>query len=161
MTAKTSPAFQLRGVHVLAMVVGFFAVIIAVDSSFAVLAYRTFPGQVSVTPYEDGVAYNRTLAELAAQEALGWRAAASFGPNGEVVIEARSREGAPVRGLAAVGRMERPATEAGRIVPVFRESGPGIYTSRPVGMGGVWDLTVALTDKAGHAFQAERRLTWP
>ncbi|MBS0332957.1 MAG: FixH family protein, partial [Proteobacteria bacterium] len=68
--AAEPTGFRLRGWHVLAMVVGFFTVVIAVDTSFAVMAYRTHPGEVSVTPYEDGLIYNRKLAQLRAQETL-------------------------------------------------------------------------------------------
>ena len=53
--------FQVRGWHVWAGVAAFFAVVIAVDATFTVLALRTFPGQVSVTPYEDGLLYNRRI----------------------------------------------------------------------------------------------------
>ncbi|MCW5759840.1 MAG: FixH family protein, partial [Phenylobacterium sp.] len=75
MSAADTPARPgIRGWHVLAGVSAFFAVIIAVDASFAVLAIRTFPGQVSVTPYEDGLLYNRHIAQLEAQARLGWRA---------------------------------------------------------------------------------------
>lgn len=71
--------FQIGGWHVLAAVVGFFAIVIVVDVGFAIFAYRTFPGEVSSTPYEDGVAYNRKLAQMAAQGRLGWAPVANTG----------------------------------------------------------------------------------
>lgn len=153
--------FQIRGWHVLAMVVAFFLVVFAVDGAFAVYAYRTFPGQVSVTPYEDGVTYNRHLAQLAAQEKLGWAPVASLTPKGLLQVEVRDRAGAPLQGLAVTGRLERPATEAGRIVPVFREQAPGIYVANTAGLAGAWDLTAELKDREGRTFEAERRLIWP
>lgn len=153
--------FQIRGWHVLAMVVAFFLVVFAVDGAFAVYAYRTFPGQVSVTPYEDGVTYNRHLAQLAAQEKLGWAPVAAVTPQGLLQVEVRDRSGAPLQGLTVTGRLERPATEAGRIVPVFHEQAPGIYVAKTAGLAGSWDFTAELKDREGHAFEAERRLTWP
>ncbi|MEO8114207.1 MAG: FixH family protein, partial [Phenylobacterium sp.] len=66
--------FRLRGWHVLAMMIAFFGVVVAVDVTFSVIAVRTFPGQVSVTPYEDGLLYNQQLARLAAQQRLGYPA---------------------------------------------------------------------------------------
>ena len=68
MTARAvKKPFRITGWHVLVSVVAFFGVVIAVDSLFLVLAYRSHPGQVSVTPYEDGLAYNRAVAQRRAE----------------------------------------------------------------------------------------------
>jgi nitrogen fixation protein FixH len=154
-------SFQLTGWHVLAAVVAFFAIVIAVDTAFMVFAYRTFPGQVSATPYEDGVAYNRKLAQLNAQAHLGWIPVATVAADGAVRLDVRDKAGAPVRALTLAGRLERPATETGRIALAFRETEPGVYAARPGRLVGAWDLSVVLTDAAGRRFEAERRLTWP
>ena len=153
------PAFEVRGWHVLAGVCAFFAMVIAVDTGFAVMAVRTFPGQVSVTPYEDGLLYNRHIAQLRAQERLGWRASAAAEP-GEVVLELRDRTGRPVTGLAIDGRLERPATEAGRVRLRFAETSPGRYVAPAGRIAGAWDLTAEARGAAGGSFIAERRLTW-
>jgi len=153
-------SFEIRGWHVLAGVSAFFAVVIAVDTSFAVLAYRTFPGQVSVTPYEDGLLYDRHIAQLEAQTRLGWRAAAAAEP-GQVALIFRDRDGRPLRSLAVTGKLERPATEAGRIPIRFVEAGPGRYTAPAGRIAGTWDLTAEAHGPTGGAFIAERRLTWP
>jgi nitrogen fixation protein FixH len=157
-TARRS--FRLTGWHVLAIFVGFFATIMAVDATFTVLALRTFPGEVSVTPYEDGLLYNKKLAQVAMQEKLGWRAGAAAEP-GRVVLEFRDRANAPVRGLTVTGKVERPATEAGRKTLAFREITPGVYAAAPGGLAGAWDLTAEARDRAGASFEAERRLIWP
>ena len=160
MSAVSSPTgFRLTGWHVLAGMVAFFAVVIGLDVSFAVIAYRTHPGQVSVTPYEDGLLYNRHEAQMRAQAALGWQAAAASTATG-VVFEVRDRDGRPVRGLAVTAKLERPATEAGRLTPAFRETAPGRYEAALGRLSGAWDLTAEARDPAGHSFTAERRLTW-
>lgn len=161
MTDTRAPSeFRLTGWHVLAIVVGFFAIVIGLDTWFTVLAVRSFPGQVSVTPYEDGLLYNRKIAQLQTQERLGWRAAAAGQP-GAVMIELRDRANQPLRGLSISGKLERPATEAGRLTLAFREEQPGVYVSRHAGLTGAWDLTAVALDKAGRRFEAERRLSWP
>jgi nitrogen fixation protein FixH len=152
--------FRLTGWHVLAVLVGFFGTVIAVDVGFAMMAFRTFPGEVSVTPYEDGLLYNKKLAQLAAQEKLGWRAAAGAQPD-QVMIEMRDAAGAPLSGLAISGKLERPATEAGRRLLKFRETAPGSYVAISDGLTGTWDLTAEAADAKGRRFEAERRLTWP
>lgn len=162
MTESATPprnGFTLSGWHVLAMVVGFFSVVVGVDTTFAVLAVRTHPGQVSVTPHEDGLLYNRRLAQLDAQEKLGWKAAATAAPEG-VAMTFVDRRGTPLTGLSLSGRLERPATEAGRMTLRFVETTPGRYLARTAATG-AWDLTAEATDRRGHDFIAERRLTWP
>jgi nitrogen fixation protein FixH len=160
-TASPGRPFQLKGWHVLAIITAFFSIVIIVDVGFAVSAYRTFPGEVSATPYEDGIAYNRKLAQLSTQARLGWAPVATVTADGAVRVEVRDAAGQPVRSLRLTGRMERPATEAGRIVPIFRETEPGVYLARPGRLLGAWDVNLILMDPSGHRFEAERRLTWP
>lgn len=154
------PGFRLTGWHVLGLVSGFFAVVVAVDVAFVVMAVKTFPGEVSATPYEDGLAYDRALAELRAQEQLGWRTTAAAEP-GAVVVELHDRDGRPLVGLALSGELQRPATEAGRIVLAFHETQPGRYLAHPGAVRGAWDLTAHLRSPSGVRISAERRLIWP
>ena len=109
---ETSP-FRFTGWHVLAIFVAFFGVIIAVDVSFVVTSLKTFPGQVSVTPYEDGLLHDEAVAQFEAQERLGW-AATAVGDASGVFVEVRDRTGLPLSGLGVTGDLQRPATEAGR-----------------------------------------------
>ena len=158
--AAGAPGFRITGWHVLAGVAAFFAVVIGVDVLFTVLAVRTFPGQVSVTPYEDGLLYNRRIAQADAQAALGWRAAAGAEP-GVVVVAVRDAESRPLGGLTVSGRLQRPATEAGRRQVRFLETAPGRYEATTGSISGAWDLTAEAVDAQGRRFVAERRLTWP
>lgn len=159
MSAAVS-SFRLTGWHVLAMVVGFFAVVIAVDVSFAVFAYRTFPGQVSVTPYEDGLLYNQRLAQEAAQARLGWRAAASATDKG-VAFEFVDAKGAPVTDLSVTVTLQRPATEAGRRTLTLKETAPGRYEAASPHLTGAWDVHAEASDARTRSFVADRRLVWP
>ena len=70
---ENTDGFRIRGWHVLVAMVLFFGVITAVNAVFISAALRTYPGEVSVTPYEDGLAYNAKLARQAAQAKLGGR----------------------------------------------------------------------------------------
>lgn len=160
LVSHTPSRYRITGWHFLAMIVGFFAVVIGIDVTFAVLAYRTHPGEVSVTPYEDGLVYDRKIAQLRAQEALGWTAAAAA-ERGAVVVVVHDRDGRSVRGLTLTGKLERPATETGRVVPRFVETAPGRYEARERGLAGAWDLTAVARDAQRHSFELERRLTWP
>jgi nitrogen fixation protein FixH len=159
--SERAQGFHVTGWHVAAGIGTFFALFIAVDVTFATLAYRTHPGQVSVTPYEDGILYNQRIAQLDAQAKLGWRAAAGVAGPDRVMVEFLDRAGRPIRGLALSAKMERPATEAGRLAPRFVETAPGRYEAEVGRLFGAWDLTVEAKDVSGDDFLLERRLTWP
>jgi nitrogen fixation protein FixH len=153
-------AFRLKGWHVLLMFLGFFGVVIAVNIGFVVMSIRTFPGQVSVTPYEDGLLHDRAVAQFDAQGRLGWSATAAT-ETGAVAVEFRDRAGAPLSGLQVSGDLQRPATETGRITLQFRETGPGRYVAGHAALAGAWDLTAIAVDGQAHRFEAQRRLVWP
>ena len=162
MTAPSAPPrapFTVKGWHVAAGVVAFFAVVIGVDAAFLTLAYRTHPGQVAPRPYEAGLLYNTELERLRVQEALGWRAALEARPDAVIVL-LRDRDGQPLRGLKVTATLLRPATEQGRSVLTLTENAPGQYSGPRAGLSGVWDARIDATG-GGHSFVAERRLTWP
>jgi nitrogen fixation protein FixH len=162
MTDAATPqtGFRLNGWHVLAIISGFFAVVIAVDVGFVVMAVKTFPGEVSRTPYEDGLAYDKSVAQQRAQARMGWRATAAAEP-AAVGVEMRDRNDAPITGLTVTGMLERPATEAGRLALRFRETRPGRYVARLNDLSGAWDLSLQTTSPKGELFTAHRRLSWP
>jgi nitrogen fixation protein FixH len=160
MTVMPSPnPFRLNGWHVLAIFVGFFGLVIAVDTGFVVMSIRTFPGQVSVTPYEDGLLHDRAVAQFDAQSKLGWQATAAGEPAG-VVVEMRDRDGKPLTGLNLKGDLQRPATEAGRRALSFHETSPGRYSAASPGLTGAWDLDAVAVDGSGRRFEAHSRLIW-
>ena len=64
---------EIRGIHVAAMFVGGFSIIIAVNLLLAVQAVRTFPGLEVKNSYVASQSFDR---DRAAQEALGWELSA-------------------------------------------------------------------------------------
>jgi nitrogen fixation protein FixH len=158
-SAEIDRTFRIKGWHVLLGFIAFFGVVGAVNTGFVIMSIRSFPGQVSVTPYEDGLIYDRKLSQIAAQGRLGWRAGAAAAPDA-VVVEMRDGDNAPLSGLAIEGKLERPATEAGRLTLRFRETSPGHYVARPGRLTGAWDLTAVAVSAHGERFEAERRLSW-
>lgn len=153
-------AFTIKGWHVAAGVTAFFALVIAVDASFLMLAYRTFPGQVAVRPYEDGLIYNAALERHRAQQQLGWRASAEAAPHG-VEVRVLDRDGGPLTGLSLTGLLQRPATEQDRKTITFTETAPGHYVAAVKSLSGAWDTHVEAVDSDGNSFAADRRLFWP
>lgn len=162
MTAPAKPAkppFVVKGWHVAAGVVAFFAIVMSVNAVFLVNAYRTHPGQVAPRPYEAGLLYNAQLERLRVQDALGWRAGAEARPTGLDVMM-QDRDGRPLTGLKVSATLQRPATEHGRAEVVLNETGPGRYSVDRT-LSGTWDVRIVAADGAGRTLTAERRLTWP
>lgn len=159
MSAAAKPPFVVRGWHVAAAVIGFFALIIAVDAVFLVLAYRSHPGQVAAKPYETGLLYNAELERQRAQAALGWRASAEAAPEG-VVVRLRDREDAPLTGREVIAVLQRPATERGRRELTLSETEPGRYLGAAADLSGAWDVDVEVRGGEAAVFAAHRRLTW-
>lgn len=152
--------FTLNGWHVLAAFVAFFGLIFAVNGLFMYQAIHTFPGQTVDNPYEAGLEYNRTLAQAAAEARLGWKA--QVGQSGETIrLIVQDSAGRPVEGLTVSGKIERPATEQGRRMIQLKEVSAGSYQVALSDMTGAWDFSATARDKAGHVFEAHRRLIWP
>ncbi|HUO11532.1 MAG TPA: FixH family protein [Caulobacteraceae bacterium] len=153
--------FRLNGLHVLGLFVLFFGVIAAVNINFIVHAYGTYPGEVSTTPYEDGLAYNKVLQQGDAQAALGWRAAMGFKAQGLVELTMTDHDGRPVVLSRIDAAIERPATLNGRRVLRFAAVSPGVYVAKTDAPSGAWDLTLTADDGRGHRFDGARRIIAP
>src|SRR5262249_29982834 len=63
---------RLRGAHVLAIIVCFFATIFVVDGFMIYRAVTTFGGVETPDAYRKGVVYNASIASEARQAQLGW-----------------------------------------------------------------------------------------
>ena len=157
----TSRPFRLNGWHVLGILVAFFAAVTAVDEVMIVDAYRSFPGEVSSTPYEDGLAFDSELAQQHAQTVLGWRMTAGFDGPATVTLAARDRDGRPLSLARIDARLERPATEAGRLPLKFVQVAPGLYRAAVGRLDGAWDLSLSAYDAHHRRFDAQRRLVVP
>jgi nitrogen fixation protein FixH len=156
-----SSAFKLNGWHVLAGMVAFFGVTLAVDAVMITEAYRTYPGEASATPFQEGLAFDTELAQQRAQSALGWRMSVGLAPGGVIRLSASDAKGAPISDLRLDARLERPATEAGRRALAFHPTAPGIYEAGAPALTGAWDLRLSARDTRGRRFDAERRLVVP
>lgn len=163
MTARNAAPRELRGWHVLTAMLLFFGAIIAINVAFSVVAVRSFPGEDERRSYLQGLRYNETLAERAAQKALGWQAGMVMTPQGadaQVKVRFTDRNGKPVDGLTVEGVLRRPATTRDDIPLIFRAQGDGVYTATPgaIAAGG-WNFHGAAT-RDDARFELERRMTW-
>ncbi len=155
---------EVRGWHVLAAMLGFFGIVIAVNVYFAVLAVGSFPGEDVTHPYIQGLEYNRTIAERRAQLRLGWRANAQLRRSSSgvaLVIDLRQRDGSPLDGARVEGALRWPADAHRDHALTFQEEAPARYVAALGALGeGDWDLRARAT-RGGDALDFEADLTWP
>lgn len=161
MNAATGP---VRGAHVLAALLAFFAIVIAVNVTFVVFAVRSFPGEDVRRSYLQGLNYNATIAERRAQAALGWHAVAVLSDQeGGVVLNValRDAEGAPIDGLVVAGALRWPTDERRDHDLVFEPRGQGRYVARvPSLAAGRWLLRARAERGDGQKLDFETELTW-
>lgn len=119
---------ELTGKHVLAITVGAFGIIIAVNVVMAVQAVRTFPGLEVANGY---IASQTFDAERKAQEALGWTVTPEY-RDGRLTVEMVDAGGLPaaVRSMSVL--VGRTTASNDDVTPEF------------VRVAGKWQADVAL-----------------
>lgn len=152
----------LTGRRVLAIILGFFATVFAVNIVMVWLAVDSFPGLVSRDAYREGLAWNRTLDAKRAQDRLGWRVAVGLTGTGlarSVAAEFRDRAGVPLSGMAVTARLIRPVVQGHDLTLTLTETAPGRYTA-PVALpfAGNWRLAVEAGSGKETVWRMERSL---
>jgi nitrogen fixation protein FixH len=136
---------RITGKHVLAVLLGFFGIMLAVNMAFLFFAVSTFNGGEGGKAYQAGLAYNETIAAAREQDLLGWSHDIQADMGGEVRVTLRDKNGAPVRMVALGGEIARPVAEKFTRALVFKEIEPGIYSAStgPLDAGN-WMVTLAV-----------------
>ena len=116
----------LKGFHVLLWLCGFFGVMFVVNGFFLFYAITTFPGEDVKKSYVQGLDYNRTLAQRAAQAELGWQAEIGLASKSLEIRIADSR-GTGVSGYEVQVLLRRLATTSDDTVVLAAAQGAGVY----------------------------------
>ena len=138
----------LTGRAVLAMFLGGFGTVIAVNVTLATHAVRTFPGLEVANSYVASQSFDR---RRAAQEALGWQVSSGY-EGGGLRVALTDRDGRPLPPPARV-RLGRPTEARDDRVVALDAAGRARTALAP----GLWHVNVAATAPDGTAFA--RRLT--
>ena len=144
---------ELTGKHVLAITVGAFGIIIAVNVTMAVQAVRTFPGLEVANGY---IASQTFDAERKAQEALGWTLTPDY-RDGRLTLAMVDAEGLPaaVRSLEVlVGRTTESKDD---VTPVFTRVA-GLWEADVTLARGKWMLKVQAVAPDGTMFRQRLEL---
>lgn len=142
------------------IVLGFVVMIIA-NGTMIWVALGTWTGLTTDESYNRGLAYNETLDQAEARDALGWTVdiathTTSDGHEAELVVA--DANGAPIDGAIIVGRFVRPTHEGYDFDVSFSQVGAGRYRAAFLApLAGQWDLRFEIA-KGNDIFRAAERL---
>jgi nitrogen fixation protein FixH len=159
-TGALKPRF--RGLHVLTVLICFFATVFAVDGFMVYRAVSTFGGVETPDAYRKGVAYNQTIAREEAQAQRGWSDDMKVvGSPQRLQVLLRDKDGVAVAGKRLTAALGRPATDRYDVALSLHELDPGHYEAALPGVGeGTWLVDISAYDNESPgepAYQARRR----
>lgn len=155
--------FELKGWHVLVMLLTFFGITIAVNVVFTTYALSTFSGEDVSKPYLRGLEYNKTLAARAEQAKLRWTASIDVAREGAsdavITVSIAGADGQPEGGLAVTALLKRP-TDANLDKTVTLDPlGGGQYRGRVSDVvAGQWEIVARAGTGDVPSFEAQRRV---
>ncbi|MCA3555534.1 FixH family protein [Aestuariivirga sp.] len=132
---------ELKGHHVLAMIIAFFGVIFGVNFLMAYLAESTWSGLVVENGYVASQTFNSDLARARAQEALGWKVDFTHDQD-SVMVSFTDARGAKIDTLNLTGRLQRTVTDKEDQVLTFAWLGSGLYAAPARLKPGLWEVEV-------------------
>lgn len=158
-----STTFRITGRHVLFAMVGFFLIIIAVNTVFITLAVQSFPGEQEEKSYLQGLNFNDRLAAREAQDALGWSVdidKAELAADAAIIeLSFKSREERPIYDLDIEGMLSQPADNDRDQALVFTPSGPGRFEAQAKNVTpGVWILNARAVSSRNETFEFTTKL---
>ena len=140
---------ELKGWHVLLIMLGFFGVMFSVNGVFLFHAITSFPGEDIKKSYVQGLSFNDTLADRAAQAELGWSAEAGLIED-RLVFRLQDAASTPLSNQIVVGELRRLATNQEDRAISFQPRMRGEYVADPGTLApGQWLLRVNVFDAQG------------
>jgi nitrogen fixation protein FixH len=152
----------LDGRKVLAMIVGFFLLVGAVNGVLIYKALKTFSGEVIAHPYERGLAYNRDIVRARAQGLRDWkvdvRLARLTSGETEIRVSARDGHGVEVTGAEMSALFAAPADLARDVRVKLEETEPGRYAGKAAIPAGQRDLVLTAARGGDEVFRSKNRI---
>ncbi|MCB9991986.1 MAG: FixH family protein [Rhodospirillales bacterium] len=139
----------------------FFVVLAILDGIFVTIALKTHTGTVTDNPYEEGLAYNKTLEAAAARDALGWQADLSLGADHELRLSLADDQAKPIEGASVVAKIIRPVQDGYDFEIALTEQGSGVYKAPAnLPLPGQWQVRIFATWQDKH-YQHSRTIIAP
>jgi nitrogen fixation protein FixH len=145
------------GGHMLAAVLTFFGVIIAVNVVMAVAATGTFPGLIVKSSYVASQNYNQVLASARTQADTGWTLELEA-QDGFLAAKFVGHDGALRRDLEVTAVAGRPSTTRHDRLVELAETADG-YRAAEILPEGVWQIDVEARLRGETVFREVRRIS--
>jgi nitrogen fixation protein FixH len=156
MRSATAPR-EFTGRHMLASILAFFGVIIAVNLTMAYFANSTWSGLVVANSYIASQSFDDDLARARAQDAMGWTVEVSHETN-RVKVSFADRNNAPLAGMTVTGKLRRPTTDRQDQALAFVSENAGLYMAEAALAKGVWDVEIIAAGAEGETYRKTYRL---
>jgi nitrogen fixation protein FixH len=153
---------ELTGRMVLMWLLGFFAVVGAVNAVMIGAAISTFAGLEHDSPYQAGLAFDQEIAAARAQQALHWQVEAKVAKSDRggtlVEISARGADGAPLPGLGITASLVHPTDRRLDRELAIVPDGPGHFSGVTGAAVGQWDVVIELARDGARQFRSKNRV---
>ncbi|WP_306119725.1 MULTISPECIES: FixH family protein [unclassified Roseitalea] len=146
------------GWHFLAIIAGYFGIVIGVNLFMAWNAVDSWTGLVVKNSYVASQQFNEVTAEKRAQLAMGWKAIPAYA-DGTMTLELHDARKAPIEGAIITATLGRPSYDAEDHMVQFAETGPGVYDGRTELAAGIWNADVTVTGAGGDVWTRTLRFT--
>lgn len=154
---------ELTGRAVLLYLVGFFAIIFAVNGWLVQAATSTFGGLETPSSYKAGLMFESEVARAERQQALHWHVDGKLTRDrkGEAVLDisVRDAQGAPVTGLSADATLAHPADARLDQIIHLVKSGAGAFHGEARSRSGQWELIVDFYRDQSRVFRSRSRVS--
>ncbi len=156
--ARIFTPHRFTGWHMTAIMVAFFAVIIAVNLTLAWFATASWSGLVVQNSYVASQNFNATTAAKRREAALGWQGTISHDSR-SFSLHLRDATGRPVFAGEVTAVIGRPANAAEDFTVDLTAAGNGTYSAPAALAPGIWQAHVAVTSTTGDRWTSIYRFT--
>ncbi|MBI2717559.1 MAG: FixH family protein [Rhizobiales bacterium] len=157
MQATAGKPRPFTGRHMLAILIAFFGVVIAVNVVLAWFANSTWSGLVVSSDNELTQTFNRDNARARALATLGWKIELTHEP-GKLTVTYADKDGRPLAGLTLTGQLRRTTTASQDRPLAFRETTPGTYLADATMAPGLWEVAITANGDGATGYDKTFRL---
>lgn len=153
---------KLTGRGVLLWLVVGFGVMFAANFALIYIALSTLHGEELENPYDASQVYNQKLADVRAQDQLGWTVNITTRREGDglrIVADIRDRDGALASGLNVRARLVHPFDRASDREATLVTDGGDYEGVAPNVKGGRWGLEIEALQDGQRKFFSHNKLT--
>lgn len=150
----------LTGRMVLAMLLAFFGVVIAVNMVMLRVASSTFSGVGEKNAYIAGIAHNKSLAAAREQDRRGWKVEAALKrlAPGRTQVNVERTDGGTYSALDVIVRFEHPASGQMDHLVQLAPSSPSAWRGALDLPAGVWDIVIEMRSGGSLVFLSRDRV---